>query len=187
LAEHPFEAGVEGNGVPEKEEIANIALETELLATPVEELAKTALEKGNFKRGKAVFYESAAACFACHDPPRGAARLGPDLATAKTELSHSQLIESLLYPSTLIDKDFAQVKVLTEDGDMKTGIRISENENEIVLRNLVEPEPTKIAKDDIEALKEMKLSLMPENLVRQLKTRQEFDDLMKYIIEVRKK
>ena len=187
LAEHPFGDGVKGNGIPETEEIANVALEAELLATPADELAKVAIEKGNFNRGKIVFYESAAACFACHDPPKGAARLGPDLTAPKGELTRAQLVESILHPSKLIDKDYAQVKVLTDDGEMKTGIRISETDEKLVLRNLVEPEPTTIAKEDIEDLKEIELSLMPENLVRQLKTRREFDDLMKYIIEVRKK
>ena len=58
---------------------SNEALEAELLAASPAELAQAAIEHGNAKRGKEVFYQSAAACFACHDPPRGAARLGPDL------------------------------------------------------------------------------------------------------------
>ena len=96
-------------------------------------------------------------------------------------------MDSILRPSALIDKDFAQVKVATEDGETLTGIRVSEDEKELVLRNLAEPDPIKIAQDNIEVIAEAKLSLMPENLVRQLKSRQEFDDLMKYIIEIRKR
>ena len=77
--------------------------------------------------------------------------------------------------------------MLTVDGKVQTGIRISENDKEIVLRNLAEPEPIKIAQDDIEAVTESKVSLMPEQLTRQLKTRKEFDDLIRYIIEIRKR
>ena len=71
----------------------------------------------------------------------GAARLGPDLAKLKTKLTAEQLVDSILRPSKLIDKEFAQVSVLTVDGKVQTGIRISESEKEIVLRNLAEPEP----------------------------------------------
>ena len=31
-----------------------------------------ALDDGNAAKGKTLFYKSAAACFACHDPPSGA-------------------------------------------------------------------------------------------------------------------
>lgn len=188
LAEHPMEAEfAETNGVGDSEEVVNLALEAELMKTPVLELAKAAVERGNAGRGKQVFYQSAAACFACHDPPRGVARLGPDLARMAGKLTNEQLVDSILRPSALIDKDFAQVKVATEDGETLTGIRVSEDEKELVLRNLAEPDPIKIAQDNIEVIAEAKLSLMPENLVRQLKSRQEFDDLMKYIIEIRKR
>ena len=186
LTAHPLEAALVGN-TPEVEEFSNIALETELLATPPAELAKIALERGNRKRGKRLFYESAGACFACHDPPRGAARLGPDLENMPSKLSHEQLVESILYPSKLIDKEYAEVKVVTIEGKMQTGVRISETDDEIVLRNLAEPDPIVIKKDDIDDLVEAEVSIMPANLTRQLKSREEFDDLMKYIIELRKR
>ena len=64
---------------------------------------------------------------------------------------------------------------------------MSENDDEIVLRNLAMPKPLTIAQDDIEQVKDSKVSLMPANLVRQLKNREEFNDLMKYIIEVRRR
>ena len=186
LADHPLEAALAGNE-PEVEEFSNEALEAELLDTPLAELAKVAMERGNTKRGKKLFYQSAAACFACHDPPKGAARLGPDLTKMTTKLSAEELVDSIIRPSKLIDKEFAQVKVLTFDGKLQTGVRISENEDEIVLRNLTEPDPIKIKQDDIDDINEAKLSLMPGNLTRQLKNRKEFDDLMKYIIEIRSK
>lgn len=186
LAENPLEEGLEGVANAEPE-FSNQKLEDELLATPVADLVKVAIEKGNTRRGKKLFYQSSAACFACHDPPSGAARLGPDLGKIKTKLTSEQLVDSILRPSLLIDKEYAQVSVLTTDGKVQTGVRISETDKKIVLRNLAEPEPISINQDDIEAVKESKVSLMPENLARQLKSRREFNDLMKYIIETRKR
>lgn len=187
LAEHPLEEALIGN-IPATlaEEFSNDALQAELLATSPAELADIAIEQGKTRRGKKVFYESAAACFACHDPPKGVARLGPDLAKLTTKLTPEQLVESILRPSKLIDKDFAQVSVLDVKGKVHTGIRISENDREIALRNLAEPEPIKIKRDDIEEALDSNVSLMPENLAKQLKSRKDFDDLMKYIIEIRK-
>ena len=184
LAEHPLEEALGGNNV-EVEEFSNEALEKELLNTPVAELAQVALERGDAKRGRKLFYESTAACFGCHDPPRGAARLGPDLEKIKKKLTNEQLVDSILRPSILIDKEFAQVSVLDVDGKVQTGVRISENDEQIVLRNLAAPEPIKIPQADIEEVVESKVSLMPDNLARQFKSREEFDDLMKYILEIR--
>lgn len=156
------------------------------MAASPSELAKSAIANGDVARGKKVFYQSAAACFACHDPPKGVARMGPDLVKLKSKLTHEQLINSILRPSELIDKEFSQVQVL-DGGKVRTGIRVSEDEKELVLRNLAQPNPIKIKKDNIEAIKESKVSLMPAGLVKQLRNRKEFDDLMKYIIEVRKR
>ncbi|MGB7347140.1 MAG: PVC-type heme-binding CxxCH protein [Pirellulaceae bacterium] len=186
LADHPLEPELEGKSTA-TEVFSNEALEAELMAASPAELAKVAMEKGNLRRGKRVFYQSSAACFACHDPPKGTARLGPDLAKMETKLTVEQLVDSILRPSELIDKDFAQVNVLDVNGKVQTGVRLSENDDEIVLRNLAEPEPIKIKQDEIEEVIESKVSLMPANLVRQLKNRKEFDDLMKYIIETRKR
>lgn len=186
LAEHPMEASL-AQQVPVEEEFSNDELEAELMAASPAELAEIAVKRGNAPRGKKLFYESSAACFACHDPPRGVTRLGPDLATMKTKTTAAELIDSILRPSKVIDKAYAQVSVLTADGAVHTGIRVSENDQEIVLRNLAAPEPIKISQDDVEVVKQSDVSLMPANLARQFKNRQEFDDLMKYLIEVRKR
>jgi putative heme-binding domain-containing protein len=97
------------------------------------------------------------------------------------------LVDSVLRPSKQIDKAFAQVIVLTNQGKQYTGVRISENADEIVLRNLAQPTPIVIKKEDVDEVFESRTSLMPANLTRQLKTRAEFDDLMKYVLEVRKR
>jgi putative heme-binding domain-containing protein len=187
LAEHPLEEMFQGREPSEMpKEFSNELLEKELLAADPAELARVAMDSGNVQRGMKVFYESSAACFACHDPPKGAARLGPDLTSLKTTLSPEQLVNALLRPSELIDKAYAQVTVLDVDGQVRMGIRVEENETQIVLRNLAAPDPITITKDEIDEIQESAVSLMPENLMRQLKSRKEFDDLLRYVLEVRR-
>jgi len=185
LAKHPLEEALVRN-LPTVEEFSNDALEAALLAISSAELAQTAIQRGRAQRGKRVFYESTAACFGCHDPPRGAARLGPDLTKLTMESTPEQLVDSILRPSKLIHKDYAQVTVLDIDGRVHTGVRVSENDQELVLRNLADPEPIKIRQEDIEAVRDSSVSLMPANLAKQFKSRKEFDDLVKYLIELRK-
>jgi putative membrane-bound dehydrogenase-like protein len=188
LAEHPLEAALVLKDIGISEEgFSNKELEDKLLSTSPAELAQVAIAKGNSERGKNLFLKSAAACFACHAPPAGAIRLGPDLTKVLTKMKPEDLVDSVLRPSKLIDKAFAQVIVLTTQGRQYTGVRISENDDEIVLRNLAQPTPIVIKKEDVDEVFESRTSLMPANLTRQLKTRAEFDDLMKYVLEVRKR
>ncbi len=79
------------------------------------------------------------------------------------------------------------MNVVTVEGKQYTGVRISETESEIILRNLAQPEPIKIKREDIDEVFDSRTSLMPANLTRQLKSREEFNDLMKYIFEIRKR
>lgn len=164
---------------------SNDRLEAELLTVPAAQLAQAALQKGRTERGKALFYKSAA-CFVCHDPPARATRLGPDLTVQKSVLTHEELVDSILRPSKKVDRKFVQWKVVDASGKLHIGIKVSENNDQIVLRNADQPKPITIPKDDIEEMQESNISSMPAGLVRQLKNRQEFDDLLRYIIEVRK-
>lgn len=187
LASHPLEKELMAKGDVIVEAFSNLELEKELMAASPKELAEVAIAKGKASRGKDLFYRSTAACAACHDPPKGTPRLGPDLTKVTNEMTHEDLVNSILRPSDAIEKEFAQVKIQTVDGDMITGVRVAQNEEEIVIRSVADPKPIKIPMDDVEDIAEAKVSIMPANLVRELKNRQEFDDLMKYVIEVRKR
>lgn len=188
LEEHPLEAELVLKDIGiDPEGFANEELENELLSADPSELAQVAMAKGNVARGKDLFYKSAAACFACHSPPAGTPALGPDLAKLASSLTPEELVDSLLRPSKRIDKEFAQVTVITSEGKILTGIRVSETDDELVLRNLAQPEPITIAKEDIDDVADSRTSIMPTGLVKQLKSRDEFNDLMKYVLEVRKR
>lgn len=187
LAEHPLEAelALAELGI-NPEEFSNKELEDELLELTPAELVRLALESGNLERGKNLFYKSAAACASCHDPAAGAPRIGPDLKAMTSAITPEELMDSVLRPSNRIDKDFAQVTVLMADGTIYTGIRISEDDKQLVLRNLAEPQPIVIARDEIDEIAQSRTSLMPANLAQTLKSREEFLDLMKFVLEIRK-
>ena len=144
-----------------------------------------AWQNGNLNRGKRLFYTSAAACFACHDPPGNAPKLGPDLTKLTKSMKPEDWVNAVLHPSKQIDKEFAQVNVLMNDGNVVTGIRISQDDNGIVLRNVAEPKPITIPSETIDEVIDSEVSMMPNGLVRSLRNRQEFDDLVKYLISLK--
>ena len=166
--------------------INNVALEESLLRQAPEDLARIARTNGKVKRGKRLFYTSAASCFACHDPPGNAPKMGPDLTKISKPMKPEDWVNAVLRPSQKIDKEFAQVNVLTDDGKVTTGIRISEDDDGIILRNIAEPKPFMIPNDSIDEVVESELSLMPDGLVRSLNNRQEFDDLIRYLMSLKK-
>jgi putative heme-binding domain-containing protein len=96
-----------------------------------------------------------------------------------------ELVESLLMPSKRIEKEYVQLVVVTDDGKQRVGMKVEENDGEIVLRNPVQPEPIRIAKGAIEEVSESPVSIMPAGLVRMLESRRDFDDLLRYVLETR--
>lgn len=186
LASHPLEPDlVAASPTDSAEPMANEALEKEVVAVAVAELAALARSRGDVERGKKVFLDARSTCASCHQPPAGATRLGPNLQELKSKLSDVEVVESILMPSKKIDKEYVQVVVLTKDGKSVTGMKVADSGSELVLRNPVQPEPIRIPKDSIDEVSDSPTSLMPANIVRLLKDRREFDDLLRYMLELR--
>lgn len=186
LAAHPLEPDLVAAGATQAQEMTgNVALEKELLAANPMQLAKVARARGNAGRGKKLFYDARSTCYTCHDPPGGAARLGPHLPDLKTSLSDAEVVESLLYPSKRIEPDYVQVTVVTNDGKQLTGIKVEENDREVVLRSPTQPEPVRIPRSNVDEVVASPVSLMPAGLVQMLKDRREFNDLLRYVLETR--
>ena len=172
------ELGLESGGIVNKE------LEAKLLASDLDDLADAAIKSGDAERGKVIFYSSTVACFSCHDPPPGATRMGPDLKKLNAKLTAKQIVDSVLRPSQKIDNEFQQVKVLEATGKVHSGIRVAENENELVLRSTAGGKRIAIARDEIERIVPSNVSIMPNGLATQLNDEQQFRDLISYLIQI---
>jgi len=184
LAAHPLEPDLVAAGAAAASEpTGNAALEEELLATDLAKVAKVARARGNAARGKKLFYDARSTCATCHDPAGGTARIGPNLAELRTKLSDAQVVEAILHPSKRIEPEYTQVAVLTDDGKQVTGIKVEENEREVVLRLLTKSELVRIPRGKVEEFTTLPVSLMPAGLVQMLKDRREFNDLLRYVLE----
>jgi putative heme-binding domain-containing protein len=139
--------------------------------------------KGDATRGAALFFDQAVSCAKCHDPASGKP-LGPDLASKRDGVTDEFLVESVLDPSKSVREGFEQFLVKDLDGLVVAGFKVSEDAKTLVLREPAFGKEIKLAKDDLDWIRQSKLSVMPEGLVNQLKSREQFLDLVRFLIEV---
>jgi putative heme-binding domain-containing protein len=130
---------------------------------------------GNALAGKALFKKH---CANCHQLFGQGTKLGPDLTTANS-LDREALLVSLVDPSSVIRKEFLSFVVQTIDGRVLTGLAVVRDDSGLTLVN-AKNEKLVISAADIDELRESPVSLMPDDLYRQLKP-QELRDLFAYL------
>ena len=161
-------------------------LERELLSVPTEMLADEAARFGDAKRGAVLFYQPQMACRQCHSVDGSTSPLGPALSEKRPDATDAFLVESVLAPSKSIRKEFQTAVVVTSDGKVVTGLIAEETPKKVVVREgrplgkLIE-----IPRSDIDEFQRIKLSIMPPGQVGLLASRQQFLDLIRYLIEIR--
>ena len=159
-------------------------LQERLAREPAAVLAAEARKAGDAGRGAVLFFQPFLTCAKCHDSS-GGTPLGPDLAAAGKEATAESLVESVLLPSKAIKKGFETVTVTTTDGRTVTGLIVSETATALTLADpSAGGRGVTVAKADIEKRSVGVRSLMPEGLVNLLSDRQQFLDLVKYLIEI---
>lgn len=146
-------------------------------------LASEARASGDSRRGAVLFYNQTLSCAKCHDPG-SEAPLGPDLSGKRDGVSDRFLVESVLQPSKEIRKEFAQVIVVTEDGLVMTGFRVHEDDDTFVLREPAGGKEIKIDQEEIAGIRSIDVSAMPAGLVNQLNSREQFLDLIAFLMDV---
>lgn len=159
-------------------------LSATLAAEDASSLAQAAREKGDGVRGAILFSQKKLGCAGCHQSGAGDL-LGPDLATIGADVKATHLIEAILQPSKTIKEGFGSVTVLTIDGRALVGRVIDDRENEMVLRDASEARRLiRLPKEEIEQSRTNDVSTMPIGLADQLADRQQFLDLIKYLLEI---
>jgi putative heme-binding domain-containing protein len=159
-------------------------LEDELQKVPLPQLAAEARRHGSATRGAIIFHQPVLACTKCHSVGEDRSPLGPDLAVWKEKPKDTYIVESILHPAKQVRKGFEAVTVVDGNGKTYTGLIQSDGKNELVLKDPSRNgKLIRIPKKAIE-LRKSAGSIMPKGLVNQLANRQQFLDLVKYLIEV---
>ena len=160
-------------------------LEKLLLAESPAALVAAAKADGDAKRGAILFYQPHMACLKCHSVS-GESPLGPNLSELGPDVTNLHLVESVLQPSKSIRKGFSTIVVINNNGKSTTGLLVKDSPQEIVLREgRTDGKLIKIARQDIDEVIQNKTSIMPTGQVNQLASRQQFLDLIRYLIDIR--
>ncbi|MDB5387573.1 MAG: heme-binding protein [Planctomycetaceae bacterium] len=147
-------------------------------------LAKAARAEGDPQRGALIFHQPLLACAKCHTG-EFVGQLGPDLAKPESGTTAERLIEAVLEPSKLIRKGFEPQTIQTIKGETLTGFLVEESELAVVLRDLARNgAAVTIPKSMIDERAVGRVSVMPADQANQLANRQQFLDLIRYLIEI---
>lgn len=159
--------------------------ETAKPLTP-QEMAATIREiqqKGDAARGELVFRRSDTSCFECHAIGGAGGQLGPDLRAIGASSPVDYLVESILDPNKAIKDGYQSVVIATKKGEVFSGIKVSQDDKQVVLRDAVNDRiviPASSVRRERAGG-----SLMPVGLADTL-TRAEFLDLIKFMSELGK-
>jgi putative membrane-bound dehydrogenase-like protein len=152
--------------------------DTALQRVKLEELLAR-LKDGDIRRGQAVFHSQKAACFACHAIGYRGGNIGPDLSRIGAIRTERDLLEAIVFPNASMVRSYEPVVVATKDGRIFNGVLRKDAPDEIILALDAERE-VRLARDDVEAIQDSKVSIMPAGLDQQL-TPQELADLVAFL------
>jgi putative heme-binding domain-containing protein len=151
-----------------------------------EEIVKLAAEvvaKGDPARGEAVFRRTDIACMKCHAVAKAGGNIGPELSAVGSISPPEYVVASILNPDASIKEAYVTRNVITDSGEVHTGILVDRDELRVRLRDAtgkVITIPTAEIEEEVEGK-----SLMPKGLTTFL-TQQEFLDLARFVSELGK-
>ena len=134
---------------------------------------------GDARKGEETFKEYQ--CAACHWTGRDGGRRGPDLSASRGSLEYVR--RALIDPAADVDPQYQLATLVTEQGRVLQGLRLSENSFYVQLIDQNDRLHT-IPKENVEALHRPNQSLMP-SYEKQLGPT-ELDDLIAYVFSLRK-
>ncbi len=166
---------------------------TQFLAEDRDILIADVHEFGDARRGAVVFHQQTMACGKCHAVDDGPDVLGPNLAKLselQEPVNDANLIEAVLEPSRTIRDGFKPVVLAFNDGRQLTGILVEETADAIVLRVIDSSNPegsiiVTVPTSDIDERVASTTSIMPAGQMNTLTSRQQFLDLISYLIAIR--
>jgi putative heme-binding domain-containing protein len=137
---------------------------------------------GDPKTGRALFFapQGKAQCAKCHSVEGEGGRIGPSLDRIASRRAPEYIMESIVLPSKDISPEFEAVAVATTNGRVITGLRVNETNFSIQLRE-ENGRFHSVLKRDLDEVKVMTKSLMPENIAELLSVK-DLHDLFAFLM-----
>ena len=171
-----------------KDEIRKAAVELfpspkSLGKEPVPPLAELLTKTGDAGSGEKVF-KTTGTCANCHQVRGQGKVVGPDLTEIGSKLTREAMLVSILDPSAGISHNFESFSALLESGQVVVGLMVSQTDDKVTLKDAQGIERS-MPKSEIEQLKKQEKSLMPDNLIEALSTK-DLVDIVEYMLTLKK-
>jgi quinoprotein glucose dehydrogenase len=165
--------------IAEESQAALEAYQQQLVASDPVADYRASLHGGNAARGSNLFFnKTELSCVRCHKVAGYGGEVGPDLTTIGKTKDPAYLLQSIVDPDAKIAENFETVILLTEDGQVISGILRKENDQTIELID-AENKTRSIDADEVVSRKKGKSS-MPVDLLKYL-SRRELRDMVAYL------
>ena len=156
---------------------ANEATEAKKRALPA--LAEKAAAKGRAAEGRAIYDAGKGTCIACHKIGDKGRAIGPDLSKIGAIRTERDLLESILFPSNTLARDYEAHIIETADGQSTMGVIKSHTAEGLLVIDIAGQEKT-VPHTAITANTTLTTSLMPMGLDQTL-PEQELLDLVAWL------
>lgn len=147
----------------------------QLMETLKADLTAANIAKADSIAGRGLFVKT---CTSCHRLFGAGGQIGPDLTGANRK-NIDYLLENIVDPSAVVNKDFLMTTFTLADGRVVNGIVTSENESTVAVQSA--QAKLTLLKTDIEERTLSKQSLMPEGALQPLSAEQT-RNLVKYLM-----
>ncbi len=137
------------------------------------------LDEGDAERGREAFAQAKGGCIACHQIGGVGRAIGPNLSTIGQIRTKRDLLESILYPSESLARDFETYNVALSDGSAQFGLIQRETADTVYLTNPA-GEEIPIPRTKVQTITPVPMSLMPQGLDLAM-TQQDLLDLIAYL------
>lgn len=146
-------------------------------------LGELATMRGDTANGIKLF-RTKGTCSNCHIVREEGKEVGPDLSEIGSKLSREAMLTSILDPSAGISHNYESYIVLLTSGQIINGVKISETEDQVVIRTAEAIDHT-LRRDQIDAMRKSDKSIMPENL-HHVTGKQGLVDVVEYLMTLKK-
>lgn len=137
--------------------------------------------KPDLHRGRSLYFS--AKCGTCHRMAGLGGDVGPDVTSLRNKFDQKYVIEAIVHPSKDISDQYGSSRVLTDDGQIYTGLAVEDKANEqwIIYPVDENAKMIRVDRDAVELIEPSTVSQMPEGLLDRL-NETEVRDLVGYLL-----
>jgi putative heme-binding domain-containing protein len=136
------------------------------------------LKGRDFERGRNAFFVTS--CAACHRFDIYGGDSAPDLTNVSNRISTTRLIEKIIEPNNLISDQYSSSEITLKSGETYTGLPVETGDMVTIYPRNPNLDPVEVARNEIDSIRQLDISQMPENLVNSL-NEDELRDLIAYL------